>query len=107
MTLFEKTMQEAIACLCVVVNHQTHEHGRLVGLLKSCLGQSPYVFWARLSCSIPGRLKDTLNKHLQQPENTMVLRQMQLLICMVGLLGEHCDFDQVRLDRQGRIPTHQ
>jgi hypothetical protein len=33
----------------------------------------------------------------------MFLRQMQLLICMVGLLGEHCDFDQVRLDRQGRI----
>lgn len=37
----------------------------------------------------------------------MVLRQMQLLICMVGLLGEHCDFDQVRLDRQGRMPAHQ
>jgi len=32
---------------------------------------------------------------------------MQLLICMVGLLGEHCDFDQVRLDRQGRTPAHQ
>jgi len=39
----EKTMQEAIACLCVVVNNQTHEHGRLVGLLKSCLGRYPCV----------------------------------------------------------------
>jgi len=37
----------------------------------------------------------------------MVLRQMQLLICMVGLLGEHCDFDQVRLDRQGRTLARQ
>ena len=36
-------MQEAIACLCAVVNNQTHEHGRLVGLLKSCLGQNPCV----------------------------------------------------------------
>lgn len=59
------------------------------------------------SCSIPGRLKDTLSKHLQQPDNTMVLRQMQLLVCMVGLLGEHCDFDQVRLDRQGRTLARQ
>jgi cohesin loading factor subunit SCC2 len=34
-----QTMQEAIACFCVVVNHLTHDYTRAIGLLKSCLGE--------------------------------------------------------------------
>lgn len=32
--------QEAVACMCAVVHHITHDFNRLVGLLKSCHGAS-------------------------------------------------------------------
>lgn len=37
--IFLQTMQEAIACFCVVVNHLTHDYTRAIGLLKSCLSE--------------------------------------------------------------------
>jgi cohesin loading factor subunit SCC2 len=39
LTYLFQTMQEAIACFCVVVNHLTHDYTRAIGLLKSCLSE--------------------------------------------------------------------
>jgi cohesin loading factor subunit SCC2 len=39
LTCLLQTMQEAIACFCVVVNHLTHDYTRAIGLLKSCLSE--------------------------------------------------------------------
>jgi cohesin loading factor subunit SCC2 len=55
----EQAMQEAIACLCVVVNNLTHEHGRLVGLLKSCLGQYPCVVRGFMNSTLMFRTSPT------------------------------------------------
>lgn len=34
----EQGLQESIACLCVIVDHLTQNHERLVRLLGSCVG---------------------------------------------------------------------
>ncbi|KAG8814407.1 Sister chromatid cohesion protein 2 [Serendipita sp. 401] len=82
-----QTMQEAIACFCVVVNKLTHEFGRVIGLLKSCLA----------------RLNDAAKKYQLEPTNATLNRQIQLLVCMVALIGEHCNLDKVREDRPDLI----
>lgn len=78
-----QTMQEAIACFCVVITHITQEFKRVIGLLKSCLA----------------RLKDATTKFQAQPGNATLNRQIQLLACMVALIGEHCNLDSVRETR--------
>lgn len=62
-------MQEAIACLCAVVNNLTHEHGRLVGLLKSCLGQYPCVVRGFMELTLMFRTRST-QRHLEQTLTT-------------------------------------
>jgi len=37
-------LQEAVACMCVVVNHLTHDFTLLINLMKSC--NSAYQFTA-------------------------------------------------------------
>ena len=32
-------LQEAVACMCVVVDHLTHDFSLLINLLKSCNGE--------------------------------------------------------------------
>ncbi|KAG8832210.1 Sister chromatid cohesion protein 2 [Serendipita sp. 399] len=82
-----QTMQEAIACFCVVVTNLTHEFGRVIGLLKSCLA----------------RLNDAAKKYQLEPSNATLNRQIQLLVCMVALIGEHCDLDKIREDRRDLV----
>jgi cohesin loading factor subunit SCC2 len=33
-------LQEAVAAMCAVVDHLTHDYGLLINLLKSCNGKS-------------------------------------------------------------------
>ncbi|KAK7469438.1 Sister chromatid cohesion protein 2 [Stygiomarasmius scandens] len=67
-------LQETVACICVVVQHLTHDFGRLVALLKSC----------------NARLQDVIKK-----ENSDI-RTLPPLIFIVSLLVEHFSFDRLR-----------
>ncbi|KAG9315547.1 hypothetical protein JVU11DRAFT_3168 [Chiua virens] len=75
-------LQESVACICGVVQHLTHDFHRLVALLKSCN--------ARIQQSI------TRNSEAMTPVET---RTLSILIFIVALLGEHCDFDHLRIER--------
>ncbi|KAL1743690.1 sister chromatid cohesion C-terminus-domain-containing protein [Schizophyllum fasciatum] len=74
------TLQETIACICAVVKHLTHDYGRLVNLLKSC----------------HHRLQVVLKAGGGIPENQVI--QQTVLILIVSLLAEHCNFDSLRAE---------
>lgn len=42
-------LQEAVACMCAVVDHLTHDYSLLINLLKSCNGEE-LTLCLRLSC---------------------------------------------------------
>ncbi|KZW01563.1 hypothetical protein EXIGLDRAFT_738517 [Exidia glandulosa HHB12029] len=71
-------LQETVACMCSVVQYLTHDYIRLVGLLKSCNAK--------------------IQEFLKKPAdvNPATLRPLSILIFIVSLLTEHCDFDRVR-----------
>ncbi|KAH0832222.1 sister chromatid cohesion C-terminus-domain-containing protein [Lanmaoa asiatica] len=75
-------LQESVACMCGVVQHLTHDFHRLVALLKSCN--------ARLQQTIV-RTNETMS--------AVETRTLSILIFIVSLLGEHCDFDHLRVER--------
>ncbi|CED83634.1 Sister chromatid cohesion protein SCC2/Nipped-B [Phaffia rhodozyma] len=76
-------LQEIIACLCAVVNNITHNFERLVKLLGSCTAKLEAV---RSSYEKTGSL----------PQNQ---RSICLLLYITALLGENCDFDELRKSR--------
>ncbi|KIJ14913.1 hypothetical protein PAXINDRAFT_163151 [Paxillus involutus ATCC 200175] len=75
-------LQESVACMCGVVQYLTHDFYRLIALLKSCN--------ARLQQAI-ARNSGTMT--------SMETRTLSILIFIVSLLGEHCEFDQLRVER--------
>ncbi|KAF8133417.1 hypothetical protein EV363DRAFT_1470656 [Boletus edulis] len=75
-------LQESVACLCGSVQHLTHDFHRLVALLKSCN--------ARIQQAIVRR---------DAAMSAVETRTLSILIFIVSLLGEHCDFDQLRVER--------
>ncbi|EIW81234.1 hypothetical protein CONPUDRAFT_165445 [Coniophora puteana RWD-64-598 SS2] len=77
-------LQEAVACICMVVKHLTHDFTRLVGLLKSC----------------NLRLQQAINRPANQEMNQMEAKSLSILIFIVSLLAEHCDFDHLREEDQ-------
>lgn len=74
-----QALQETVACLCAVVQHLTHDFVRLVGLLKSC----------------NARLQSAAQKSRMAPAD---LRTLSILIFIISLLVEHCDFDRLRTE---------
>ncbi|KAG6812718.1 radiation sensitive protein rad9 [Tricholoma furcatifolium] len=77
-----QVLQESVACMCIVVQHLTHDFTRLVNLLKSCN--------ARLQAAI----KSPPSKDMSAND----VRALSILIFIVALLGEHCDYDAIRRD---------
>lgn len=75
-----QALQETVACLCAVVQHLTHDFTRLVGLLKSC----------------NVRLRSAAQKTQMSPTD---LRTLSILIFIISLLVEHCDFDRLRTEQ--------
>jgi cohesin loading factor subunit SCC2 len=75
-----QALQETVACLCAVVQHLTHDFTRLVGLLKSC----------------NARLRSAAQKIQMTPPD---LRTLSILIFIISLLVEHCDFDRLRTEQ--------
>ncbi|KIP08264.1 hypothetical protein PHLGIDRAFT_127100 [Phlebiopsis gigantea 11061_1 CR5-6] len=74
-------LQETVACLCTVVQHLTLEFKRLVSLLRSC------------SSRLLSFAKTPIDKISAQET-----RALTVLILIVALLCEHCNFDQLRTD---------
>ncbi|KAL1664712.1 hypothetical protein GGF50DRAFT_101537 [Schizophyllum commune] len=74
------TLQETIACICAVVKNLTHDYGRLVNLLKSC----------------HNRLQSVLKAGGAIPDKQVI--PQTVLILIVSLLAEHCDFDVLRTE---------
>ncbi|GJE95924.1 sister chromatid cohesion protein-like protein [Phanerochaete sordida] len=74
-------LQETVACLCAVVQHLTLEFKRLVSLLRSCS--------SRLLA---------LGKSSAEKISPQDSRALPILILIVALLCEHCNFDQLRTD---------
>ncbi|KAF5374102.1 hypothetical protein D9615_008832 [Tricholomella constricta] len=77
-----QVLQESVACMCIVVQHLTHDFTRLVNLLKSC----------------NARLQEAIKRPLSREMAANEVRALSILIFIVALLGEHCNFDDVRRD---------
>ncbi|KAG9034044.1 Sister chromatid cohesion protein 2 [Tulasnella sp. JGI-2019a] len=71
-------LPDCIACFCAVIKHLTHDYGRVVGLFKSCNGRVQTI--------------------IARPEAVTgpLLRTLNIIIFILSLLCEHCDFDTVR-----------
>ncbi|EMD39745.1 hypothetical protein CERSUDRAFT_150412 [Gelatoporia subvermispora B] len=73
-------LQETVACMCATVHHLTHDFGRLVALLRSC----------------NARLQQAIAKPVTQTTAPAEQRALAILLFIVSLLCEHCDFDTLR-----------
>ncbi|EJD50599.1 hypothetical protein AURDEDRAFT_182486 [Auricularia subglabra TFB-10046 SS5] len=78
-----QALQETVACMCSVVQHLTHDYVRLVGLLKSC----------------NGKLQEFMRRTVDPSNHAAITRPLSILIIIVSLLTEHCDFDRVRREQ--------
>ncbi|PFH53278.1 hypothetical protein AMATHDRAFT_73479 [Amanita thiersii Skay4041] len=81
-------LQEAVACMCIVVQHLTHDFVRLVNLLKSC----------------NGRLQQALRRPSSYTLEANDARALLLVIFIASSLVEHCDFDQLRNEHESLSP---
>ncbi|KAJ7081353.1 hypothetical protein B0H15DRAFT_924231 [Mycena belliarum] len=74
------SLQETVACLCTVVQCLTHDFPRLVALLKSC----------------NARIQQCIKRAAIGPLPQGDMRALPILIVIIALLGEHCDFVKIR-----------
>jgi len=96
-------LQEAVRCMCVVVEHLTKDFGRLVNLLKSCNGTSEHLSqmdW-QTDSDIVARLQQNINRPATSQMETNDIRTLLIVIFIVALLGEHCNFDRLRTEVEG------
>ncbi|KAG6831056.1 hypothetical protein H0H87_006298, partial [Tephrocybe sp. NHM501043] len=77
-----QVLQESVACMCIVVQHLTHDFTRLVNLLKSC----------------NARLQEAIRRPSSREMTANDIRTLSILVFIVALLGEHCNYDAVRRD---------
>ncbi|KAG8907886.1 Sister chromatid cohesion protein 2 [Tulasnella sp. 403] len=73
-------LPECIACFSSVVKHLTHDFVRVVGLMKSCNNRVQTI---------------AKNPENVSPQN---LRTLLVIVFMMSLLCEHCDFDALRTE---------
>jgi len=95
-----QALQETVACLCAVVQHLTHDFTRLVGLLKSCNGMSKLNILRNALILFPARLRSAAQKTQMSPTD---LRTLSILIFIISLLVENCDFDRLRTEQTGSL----
>ncbi|KAG7088631.1 hypothetical protein E1B28_012603 [Marasmius oreades] len=77
------SLQETVACICIVVRHLTHDFGRLIALLKSC----------------NARMQEAIKRPSDEPLAPNNARGLITLIYLISLLAEHCNFDQLRVEQ--------
>jgi cohesin loading factor subunit SCC2 len=95
-------MQETVGCMCVVVQHLTHDFVRLINLMKSCNGTlfSPWTFYAFLTSCPIARLQHMLKRPSSQELGQNDVRALVMVIFIVALLAENCNFDNLRQEQQ-------
>ncbi|KAJ7175276.1 sister chromatid cohesion C-terminus-domain-containing protein, partial [Mycena filopes] len=82
-----QALQETVACMCTVVQCLTHEFSRLVALLKSC----------------NARIQQYIKRAATNPLTPNDIRTLSILIVIIALLGEHCDFERMRREAPGIV----
>jgi len=102
-----KILQETVGCMCVVVQYLTHDFVRLVNLLKSCNGRFSILI-VLLSTLLnfiqySGRLQQMVKRPASQELNPAELRALIILIFIVSLLAENCNFDTLRKENTGAL----
>ncbi|KAF9457433.1 hypothetical protein BDZ94DRAFT_1326256 [Collybia nuda] len=75
-----QVLQESIACMCIVIQNLTHDFMRLVNLVKSC----------------NARLQAAIKRPASQAMGANDVRTLSILMFIVSLLGENCNFDDLR-----------
>lgn len=88
--------------MCTVVQHLTHDFGRLVALVKSCNGTTVRVPKDPFSPLDIARLQQAIARPVAQQMTPIEARTLSILIFIVSLLGEHCNFDRLRLENAGK-----
>jgi cohesin loading factor subunit SCC2 len=87
--------------MCTVVQCLTRDFLRLVNLLKSCNGTITVVYPPPLSYPLQDFYKSLL-RNLRTPQLSPADgRSLSMLILIVSLLCEHCDFDHLSEQREG------
>ncbi|KAF9005451.1 hypothetical protein BDQ17DRAFT_1353128 [Cyathus striatus] len=81
-------LPEAVGCMCIVVQHLTHEFLLLVNLVKSC----------------NTRIQQYIKRPASQPVAQNDMKVLLLLIFIVSLLGENCDFEKLRQENSKVAP---
>lgn len=91
--------------MCAVVQHLTHDFNRLVALVKSCNGTRT-SFYHAYSCSrnALARLQRAITRPVSNKMTAVENRTLSILIFIVALLAEHCDFDRLRDENPGKPP---
>ncbi|KAJ6620718.1 hypothetical protein B0H10DRAFT_1911606 [Mycena sp. CBHHK59/15] len=84
-------LQETVACMCTVVQCLTHDFARLVALLKSC----------------DARTQQGIRNAAAGKITANDIRPLSMLIVIISLLGEHCDFERIRREVPALIPDLQ
>lgn len=82
------------------MQHLTHDFHRLVALLKSCNGRAFHFNYFNDIHVISARLQQSISRKVESM-NQVQTRTLSVLIFIVALLGEHCDFDKLRVERVG------
>lgn len=103
-----QTLQEVMACFCAVVHGQTQDFTTMIRVFGVTLGASPSLrpILRVLTPPLAGRLQGEAQK-LTKAENATAVntRQLPILCYMTGLLCEHGDFDRLREEQPGPLPT--
>ncbi|KAF8158512.1 hypothetical protein B0H34DRAFT_797892 [Crassisporium funariophilum] len=81
-------LQETVGCMCIVVQHLSHDFVRLVNLIKSC----------------NARLQQIIKRPASQELNANDVRALVILIFIVSLLAENCNFDTLRNEKPALAP---
>ncbi|KAI9064653.1 hypothetical protein FKP32DRAFT_1625471 [Trametes sanguinea] len=76
-------LQETVACMCATVHHITHDFARIVALLKSC----------------NSRLQEAIRKPSTHSLSAAEQRTLSILLFIISLLCEHCNFDRLRTEQ--------
>jgi hypothetical protein len=81
---------------------------RLVALLKSCNGTTiPHCrFREPDSIHALGRLQQAINKPANHTMPANEAKALSILIFIVSLLAEHCNFDRVKTDVPGVLSAN-
>lgn len=99
-----QVLQEIVACMCIVIQCLTHDFTRLVNLIKSCNGGC-FVFNCVL-CLMVGlsaRLQQAIKRPPLKIMDAKETWTLSILIFIVSLLGENCDFDHLRREHSGTL----